>query len=185
VAQQAKEDEWVRKAQTGDRTAFAALVERYWNPLRRWLFGLTGREHLAEDFTQEAFFRAWSALPQLHTADAFRAWIFRVARNCLISSKRGPRGAATAALPEDLADRDAGPLEKVVEDEGQQQLRAALARLPETYRAVYLLMTEEDWSYSQIAAVLEITEETARWRVCKARQFLLKELRAYLDSSSS
>ncbi len=175
----------MQKAGTGDRAAFAALVDRYWHPLRRWLLGLTGREHEAEDLTQEAFFRAWSALPQLPRAVTFRVWLFRVARNLLVSGRRGPRGAPTANLPADLPAQDAGPLSEVLEGEAQDQLRAALARLPTPYRAAYLLLSQEDFSYGQIAGVLEITEETARWRVFKARQFLLKELRAYLDSSPS
>jgi RNA polymerase sigma-70 factor (ECF subfamily) len=180
-----EEDDWVQKSRTGDRVAFAALVDRYWDPLRRWLIGLCGHEQLAEDVTQEAFFRAWTGLPQLQAAVAFRVWLFRIARNCLVDGRRGPRGAAPAALPEDLADRAAGPVADVLEEEASQQLGEALARLPLPYRAAYLLLTQNQFSYAHIAEVLGVSEQTARWRVCKARQFLLKELRAYLESADS
>ncbi len=88
-------------------------------------------------------------------------------------------------MPLDLPDRSAGPVADVLEGEARQQLQAALARLPAPYRAAYLLLTQNDFSYGQIADVLDVSEETARWRVCKARQFLLRELRAYLDSAKS
>ena len=147
------------------------------------MFGLTRRAHLAEDLTQETFVKAWAGLPKLQTVISFRGWLFRIARNCLYGGQRGPRGAATQLLPDDFPSREEEPLRNLLDGEAQEQLQAALERLPRTYRAAYLLLSQQDFSYSQIAFALEITEETARWRVCKARQFLLKELRAYLDSS--
>ncbi len=175
------EDDWVHKAKAGDQTAFAALVDRYWEGVRRWLFGLTGKEHLAEDLTQETFLRAWSALARLQTDVTFRVWLFRIARNCYLDNRRGPRGQDTKPLPTDLRGRPAEPLGELLDREAHRLLQAALSRLPTHYRAAYLLWTQEDLPYCQIAQVLTITEETARWRVCKARQCLLKEMQAYLD----
>jgi RNA polymerase sigma-70 factor, ECF subfamily len=181
VVQQPDEVEWVCRARAGDREAFAVLVDRYWDRLRRWLFGLTGHAQLAEDLTQEAFVRAWSALPQLHAEATFRVWLFRIARNCLLDARRGPRGTAPRPLPGDLHGKEPGPLRELLEREGQEMLQAALARLPDPYRAAYLLWAQEGLPYCQLAEVLQTTEETARWRVCKARQFLLHQLQAYLD----
>jgi RNA polymerase sigma-70 factor (ECF subfamily) len=182
VADHPEESQWVRRARTGDQAAFTALVERYWDRLRRWLYGLCGREHLAEDLTQEAFCRAWSALPRLQAEVTFKVWLFRIARNCFLDQCRGPRGAEAAPLPPNVHAREDGPLDELMEREAQQMLQKALAEMPAQYRATYLLWTQEELPYSQISEVLEITEETARWRVCKARQFLLKRLRAYLDT---
>jgi RNA polymerase sigma-70 factor (ECF subfamily) len=181
VVEHSPENDWVRKARTGDRAAFAALVDRYWDCLRRWLFGLTGKEHLAEDLTQEAFFRAWSALPRLQADVTFVVWLFRIARNCFLDYRRGPHGRQPKRLPADLSGPSADPLGELLHREAQSRLEAALGGLPTHYRAAYLLWTQEDLPYCQIAQVLAITEETARWRVCKARQSLLKEMKAYLD----
>ena len=180
-----EENDWVRRARAGDRAAFAALVDRYWERLRRWLFGWTGRAHLAEELTQEAFFRAWRGLGQIQADATFRVWLFRIARNCLIDARRGPRGRAIVPLPGILEDKEPGPVDRLLETEAQQRLRTALGRLPRRYRAAFLLCTQEGWPYSQIAQALEVSEETARWRVHKARQFLLKELEAYLDVPKS
>jgi RNA polymerase sigma-70 factor (ECF subfamily) len=179
------DSEWVRKARAGDRAAFAALVDRYWDRLRRWLLSLTEREHLAEDLTQEAFFRAWTALPRLQAEITFRVWLFRIAKNLFLDQRRGPRGVEPEALPREVGGKDAGPLSELLDREGQEKLQGALAQLPAHYRAAYLLWTGEELPYFQIAQILEISEETARWRVCKARQFLLRRLRSYLDVQKS
>jgi RNA polymerase sigma-70 factor (ECF subfamily) len=180
VAEYLEETECVRRAQTGDRAAFAALVDRYWERLRRWLFALTGKVHLAEDLTQEAFTRAWATLPRLQAQVRFQPWLFRIARNCLLDNLRGRHSASPQPFPEQIPSREEGPLGELLEREARQALLAALARLPEPYRAAYLLWTQEDLPYSEIAAVLAVSEVTARWRVFKARQFLLNELRPYL-----
>jgi len=83
------EQQWVRKAQAGDREAFAALIEGYWGRVYCWLQGLTGRSHAAEDLTQEVFLRAWEELRTLQEGSRFRSWLFRIARNCFLDSRRG------------------------------------------------------------------------------------------------
>lgn len=181
IVQVPDEHHWVLQAQQGDRHAFAALVERYWPRIYRWLHGLTRNAHAAEDLTQEVFLKAWSALPGLEKVGTFRPWLFCIARNCLTNTKRGPRGAKVAALPDSLLAEQPGPSEQAVAREGQVLLEEACGRLPVLFRGAFLLWTQEDMGYPDIAAALEITEETARWRICKARQFLLKELEVYLD----
>lgn len=179
-----REQEWVRRARQGDREAFASLVDLYWERLRRWSCILTGHADAAEDVTQEAFVRAWAALPRLTEESRFRVWLFRIAKNCWLDARRGPRGQTPRALSASLADKQPEPIETLVEDEGRQLLRAALARLPELYREAYVLWTQESIPYIEIAQVLGISEEAARWRVCKARQRLLSELKTYLDCPS-
>jgi RNA polymerase sigma-70 factor (ECF subfamily) len=171
----------VQQAQAGDRQAYAALVERYWARVFRWLFGLTRREQLAEDLTQEAFLKAWKSLRSFQIGASFRAWLFRIARNCLIDSQRGPRGAASQPLPAGVADRNAGPVEVALEHEGQDLLAAACRRLPVHFQQAYLLWAEDELSFAEIAQALDTTEETARLRVFKARLFLVGVLGCYLD----
>jgi RNA polymerase sigma-70 factor (ECF subfamily) len=180
VSQPAELD-WVRQARAGDREAFAALVDLYWDCLRRWLFGLTQNRHLAEDLTQEAFVKAWLSLGELRGEGRFRAWLFRIARNLVVDSRRGPRGSVPRPLPEELAGSEQGGLADLMDAEVQRALQAACARLPLACRAAYLLWTQEELPYDEIARALAISPEAARWRVCKARKILLKELRTYLE----
>jgi RNA polymerase sigma-70 factor (ECF subfamily) len=161
----------VDRAQAGDREARAALVERYWDRLHRWLSQLTRDRHAAEDLTQEAFLRAFARMEHLRPRSNFAAWLFRIGHNsyanaCRARSRRDP-------LPEDLADRAAGPPEEAASREALRDLASALGRLPPEFRAALLLRVEEGLSFRAIAHVLGLTEETARWRVFKARQKLL------------
>jgi DNA-directed RNA polymerase specialized sigma24 family protein len=95
--------------------------------------------------------------------------------------QRRSHGLPTRSLPEGLVGRETSPLAALVETEGLQALRAALERLPAGYRAAYLFWAQEELSHPQIAQVLLISEVAARGRVFKARQFLVKELKEYLE----
>ena len=71
----------VLAAQTGDRAAFGALVERHGDALFRWLWHLTRRHELAEDLTQETLLRAFTRLSQFEAGTNFRGWLFRIGHN--------------------------------------------------------------------------------------------------------
>lgn len=179
------EHQLIRRAQAGDRQAFAELVGLYWPRINRWLFGLTRNTHAAEDLTQDVFLKAWSALGTLKGDGGFRAWLFRIAHNGLIDSQRGPRARATRPLPATLTAREPGPVATVLSQESQTLVHDACTRLPPLLRAAFLLRTQEELSFAEIAQVLDASAETVRWRVFKARQLLLHELGAYLDGKLS
>jgi RNA polymerase sigma-70 factor (ECF subfamily) len=169
----------------GDRQAFTGLVERYWMRIYRWLYGVTRSSHTAEDLTQEVFLRAWDGLPALREESCLRPWLFRIARNCLIDSLRKPRPEPLGIAAQTARSREPDPVTAAVEREGGALVAEACAELPVHYRTALLLWTQEEMSYAEMASVLGTTEETARWRVCKARQLLLKRLGPYLDGGKS
>ncbi len=178
---QDEEQNWVRRAAAGDRAAFAALVARYWRPVRAWLYGLCGEFHTAEDMAQDVFLRAWKSLPKLANAEVFRVWLFRIARNEYLARQRSPRVGKLAELPPEIAGPRTEPLTGLLEKEGASALNEAVGRLPILFQEAYLLWTNAEWPYSEIARVLETTEETARWRVCEARRRLVGELGPLLE----
>jgi RNA polymerase sigma-70 factor (ECF subfamily) len=182
---QTPEHQWITQAQAGDKQAFAALVDLYWPRIYRWLYGLTGNTHTAEELTQDAFLKAWTALPSFQGSSGFKAWLFRIAGNKLIDSRRGPRGIAPEVLPDSLATREQGPVAAVLSQESQTVVQEACARLPNKLKEAFLLRTQEEMSFEEIGAVLGVTEETVRWRVFKARHLLLNELKHYLDEKCS
>jgi RNA polymerase sigma-70 factor (ECF subfamily) len=169
---------WVRAASRGDREAFARLVDVYWEKVRRWLYGLTGKQHLAEDVAQETFLKAWTNLPTLREMETFRVWLFRIARHCWVDVRRKSKAQRKVALPAEVTE-PSGPLSEILARETREKLQIALDLLPSKYRAAYLLWTQEELPYSEIAAILGVSEETARWRVCKARQSLLQTMTSY------
>ncbi|MGL4554587.1 MAG: RNA polymerase sigma factor [Gemmataceae bacterium] len=170
------EGRWVAASQGGDRSAFARLVEAYWGRLYRWLFQLTHDRHAAEDLAQEAFLKAWANLARFRPGTNFRAWLFRIAHNALVNTRRGPH-ARRAVMPDDVPGDGPGPQDVALSREELARVGKAVEGLPTDWRAALLLRVEEGLSFRQIAAVTDTTEETARWRVFKARQRLM----AWLD----
>jgi RNA polymerase sigma-70 factor (ECF subfamily) len=168
---------WVRQAQAGDRDAFAKLVKFYWSRLFRWLFEMSRCAHSAEDLTQETFIRAWQALPNYRN-EHFRAWLYKIARNALIDDRRSRKTKAIDPLPANPAGKEPEPLSNLLTEEHRQSVEMACQLLPEVVRSAFLLFVHEEMPYHEIAEVLDITEVTARWRVCKARKLLLRQLKS-------
>jgi RNA polymerase sigma-70 factor (ECF subfamily) len=160
------------RAQAGDRPAFAGLVERYWDRLYRWLYHMARDRHAAEDLTQETFLKAFAGLDKFHPGTNFAAWLFRIAHNNFANHYRAGQRSG-GPLPEDLPARDHGPPEAAQSREAVQSVARAVGRLPAEFRAALLLRVDEGLSFREIADTLGLTEETARWRVFKARQKLL------------
>ena len=171
----AEDDGLIRAAQECDREAFAALVERYWERLYRWLCHLTRNRHAAEDLTQETFLKAFSRLQRFRAGTNFAAWLFRIAHNNFANHYRLMQ-RSTRPLPEDRPAQAQSPCEEAETRETMRSLAEAISRLPTDLRAAVLLRVEEDLSFRDIAEVMGLTEETARWRVFKARQKLLSVL---------
>ncbi len=86
-------------------------------------------------------------------------------------------------MPEALAGRDPEPVATLLSQETTARVRAALAHLPTAYRAPFLLRVQEELSFQEIADILDLTEETARWRVFKARRLLMRRLGSALDGN--
>jgi RNA polymerase sigma-70 factor (ECF subfamily) len=170
----------IHRAQQGDREAFTVLVERHYGRLYRWLYHLAHDRHVAEDLTQDSFLRAWAGLGTFRAGHRFQAWLFRIAHNNFVNKKRATR-RVLQLIPEELPGGDEEPAEQAMSRETLHLLARAVGRLPTEYRAAFLLRVEEKLSFREIAEVVQITEETARWRVFKARQKLMEVMAPQLD----
>ena len=174
----------IHRAQQGERQAFALLVEHYWDRLYRWLCHLAHDRHLAEDLAQETFLKALGGLTSFRNGTNFQAWLFRIAHNAFINQTRSQR-RARQPFPDDLPATEQGPLDQAMSRETLQLLARSVGRLPTDYRAAFLLRVEHDMSFQAIGEALDITEETARWRVFKARQKLMDVLAPELEQEKS
>ena len=172
-----EETDWIIAAQKGDRASYARVVNAYWERLYRWLFRMTHDRHKAEDLTQETFLKALAAIGSFRAGSNFRAWLFRIAHNNFVNLKRGEK-RATQSLPDEpmQADGAPGPPTTASDRETLALVAKAVAELPPDFRSALLLRAEEGLSFREVALILNITEETARWRVFKARQKLVKVL---------
>ena len=171
-----EETECIAAAQRGDRTAYARLVERYWDRLYRWLYQLPRDRHAAEDLTQETFLKALAALNSFRPGSNFRAWIFRIGHNNFVNRKRVDR-RTRVPMPDDMPAPTTGGAEASAEwREALERVNQAVADLPPDFRGALLLRVEQGLSFREVAKVMGVTEETARWRVFKARQRLVKSV---------
>lgn len=159
----------------GDRDAFAQLVMFYNEALYRWIARLTGNSHAAEDLVQDTFVRAYQAITRLRPDTNLKAWLFRIAHNAYANWVRNRKGK-NSLLPNEVLDTQAGPEELAQENETSLKLQQAIDKLPEEWKAALLLRIQEDMAFREMAIALGTTEETARWRVYKARQKLMETL---------
>ena len=144
--------------------------------LYRWLYHLTRDRHAAEDLTQETFMRALAAVNSFRPGSNFRAWLFRIGHNNFVNLKRAER-RTKHQLPDDLAAAEHGSAANTAEQRDVlEAVGRAVAELPDDFRAALMLRVDEELSFREVAKILGTTEETARWRVFKARQKLVQML---------
>ncbi|MCS7166795.1 MAG: RNA polymerase sigma factor [Gemmatales bacterium] len=182
AVERSNEGDLLEYARAGDREAFGALVRHYWPRLLRWLRGCTGQLAVAEDLAQEVFLKAWTHLPTMKgDADHFRAWLYRIAAHALLDWRRR-QGAQQRLLATWSGSRTQADVENsVAGKELYERIWQAVRRLPVEYRMALLLRVQEELSFREIGEFLGIPEETARWRVFRARALLLRQVGAWLD----
>lgn len=164
-------------AQTGDASAFAALVRAYQDTAVAYATSILGDYHLAEDAAQEAFVEAHRLLPSLREPGAFAAW-FRtiVFKHCDRQTRRKrPRLASLEAVPE-LVSPELSPHETLELRAIRQSVWAAIEGLSENERQVVLLYYMGEHSTSAIADFLEVTANTVKTRLHAARRRLRKNM---------
>lgn len=162
----------VEEARLGNRESFGQLVLRYERRLLRVILQLVHRRDLAEDLAQETFLRAYQRLDQFDPARRFGPWLFQIGVNLTLDHLRRQKRRGWWLL---FSERDADrPVDPGIEDprevlDTKQEVNAVLQQLPETYRTVLILRDLENFSTSEIAAILKRTESTIRWRLSEAR----------------
>jgi RNA polymerase sigma factor (sigma-70 family) len=153
--------------------AFDEMVDQHWESVYRLTYHLCGNVHDAQDLAQETFTKAIAARASFKPGTNLRAWLHRIASNAFLDLRRRKKTAKTAPMeaepPVELPDRVQG-------DELMQMLTHAIQQLDDTQRAIFLLRTQDDLSFREIAEICQTTEETARWHMLQARRKLMKQL---------
>ncbi len=184
------DEELARKAQAGDREAFAALVRAYEQPIYHLAYRLAGGDvEEARDLAQEIFVRAYTRLESYDAARPFFPWLYRLGVNYGLNHRRQQRTHPTVRLSEvrrhddsdddvdfEIADQRRGPEELSELGEAQATVNAAIARLPHDYQAVIALRYGADLDYEEIATTLGIPLGTVKTRLFRAKEALRREL---------
>jgi RNA polymerase sigma-70 factor, ECF subfamily len=162
----------VLRAGRGDRIAFAELVRRHQGKVRALLLRLCADRSLADDLAQEVFMRAYRGLVGFEGRSSFGTWVYRISYNVYLNHRTRTR--AYAALPEDYDVRAAAPDDALSAPRAdlRRDLEAAIAELPERYRAVIVLYYLQEFSYPEIAEILELPLGTVKTHLHRAKRML-------------
>ena len=179
------------------RDFFTAGIEVNMNALYSVALRLTRNSADAQDLVAEAVTRAWAAIGSLTERSLFRAWLFRILRNCFVSDCRrraarpaessyqaikhdqdGEADVASLLVEEsdEFLDWWANPERRVSNDLLGRQILAAIESLPEVFQAAILLVNVDGLSYDEAAEVLGVPPGTVRSRMKRGRTLLQKAL---------
>jgi RNA polymerase sigma-70 factor (ECF subfamily) len=163
----------VERARAGDALAFAGLLRERDRGLRALAFRLLGSADEMDDVLQDAYVKAFVALPRFRGDAALGTWLYRVVYNtCLDHLRRRPPEAAEAGA--DLAGSTRDPADLVAE---RSALEAGLAALTPVERGAVLLVDAEGFSYADAAEILGVAPGTIASRLNRARASLRRSLR--------
>ena len=184
----------VERAQRGDKRAFELLVEKYQRKLARLLSRLIRDPGEVEDVTQEAFIKAYRALPSFRGDSAFYTWLYRIgintAKNYLVAM--GRRAPTTTEVEAEEAEGQEGgellrdintPESLLLTKEIGNTVNAAIESLPEELRSAIQLRELEGMSYEEIAKLMDCPIGTVRSRIFRAREAIAERLKPLLDDT--
>ncbi|HQU61872.1 MAG: RNA polymerase sigma factor RpoE [Nitrosomonas sp.] len=184
----------VERVQNGDKHAFDLLVAKYQRKLTRLLSQFVRDPAEVEDVVQEAFIKAYRALPAFRGDSAFYTWLYRIgintAKNYLVS--QGRKASTLQGIDTEDAENfeEGGTLREMNTPESElmskqiaQTVNQTLEQLPEELRTAIVLREIEGLSYDEIAKIMECPIGTVRSRIFRAREAISEELRPLLGTS--
>ncbi len=190
------DEELLTRLRNGEREVFGTLVRRYQRELYGYLRRYVGDAHLADDVFQATFLQVYIKIGQYEPGRAFRPWLYTIATHQAIDAMRRTGRQAMVSLEqatsegengeirslvEMLEARDCGPLRHAVQDESCEQVRAAVARLPELLRQVVILVYYQGLKYREVADILDVPVGTVKSRLHTA---LLKLQESWTETPS-
>lgn len=178
--------ELIQRCRGRDLSALGELFQRYQKKIYSLAYRLMGNQEDAQDLVQDVFMRVYESAGQYQNRTPFSAWLYRVAVNLGIDRlrKRKRERADSLDIPasEDynlavqLPDGDPSPEDLVVLQERKERIHSALAELDSHYRMILTLRDLEDFSYSEISAILGCSIGTVRSRLHRGRRLLKQKL---------
>lgn len=185
----------VERVQKGDNAAFDVLVRKYQHKILKLVMRYVRDPAEAEDVTQEAFLKAYRALPKFRGDSAFYTWIYRIAintaKNFLVAAKRRPldynldlQDSEQYDMQARLKDIDT-PERMMLTEEIRATVNRAIDKLPEDLRTAIILREMEGMSYEEIAQAMECPVGTVRSRIFRAREAIDKRLRPLIQNKTA
>ncbi|MBT8090881.1 MAG: RNA polymerase sigma factor RpoE [Gammaproteobacteria bacterium] len=186
MSNQSSDKKLVKRVQRGDKGAFDLLVLKYQHKIVNLVMRYVRDPELAQDITQEAFIKAYRALPRFRGDSAFYTWMYRIAvntaKNHLAAQRRRPMNVELDLQDPDQYDLHAKlketdtPEAVTLSNELKETVERAIAALPEDLRTAIILRELEGMSYEEIAQTMECPVGTVRSRIFRARDAISKKV---------
>jgi RNA polymerase sigma-70 factor (ECF subfamily) len=185
----------VERVQAGDKRAFDLLVLKYQSRILALVSRYVKDSHEVQDVTQEAFIKAYRALPRFRGDSAFYTWLYRIAtntaKNHLVSRGRRPPGSDVEI--EDAEHFESGgdlrdlenPENQLFGEELKAVVSAAITELPDDLRTAVTLREFDGLSYEDIADIMDCPVGTVRSRIFRARESIDRRVKAQLDGEAA
>lgn len=176
-----------------ERNAFAELLRRYQSHVDKVLYHLAPDWQDRADLAQEVWIRVYRNIKRLNDPVKFRGWLSRIATNLFYDELRkrkrvrdplsldAPRSMEDGEMDWEIPADEPGPEENLTTTEFYEQLRQAIADLPEVFRTTIVLREIEGMAYEEIAEITGVSLGTVKSRIARARQRLQSQLQNYLN----
>lgn len=183
AAKSISDEEVVERVMNGEKGAYELIMRKYNPRLFRIARSYLKNEDEIEDVIQEAYIKAYEQMPRFEKRSSFSTWLIRIVINEALARLKhrkrftsitydGPENAGfVRELPAQLPNKET-PIEKLMNTELKDILEKAVDRLPQKYRAVFLMREIEEMSVAETSASLEISETNVKVRLSRAKEML-------------
>ncbi len=168
------ETRWVRLAQDGDPVAFRSLVERHQHAAYETALRIVRSPEEAEEAAQDAFVRAWKALPGFREDARFSTWLYRIVTRCALDATRvrKRRQARETGIDSAHLEEQAAPGAEVLPVSDRLRLERILGELDPTRRAAVTLFYLQEFTVEEVASTLDLPAGTVKSHLYRARGLL-------------
>ena len=166
----------------GDESALSHLIERYFNPIYRYVYRFVRTAAAAEDVVQETFIKVWKSARSLKEGATVKPWLYRIAHNTAIDYLRKKKQLNFSEMTQDahaealFSDDTVDILEQTIAREERAALTATIEALPAHYREVILLRGTENLSFEEISTIIDKPIATVRSLYRRGLLLLQKQL---------
>ena len=176
--------ELIARAKLGDEKAERTLYDAHVDRVYRLAYRMSGSPDLAQDFTQDAFVRAFSRLAEFRGESSFSTWLHAIAVSVTLNGMRKVKRFRERETELDDA-RELGGEARGAEPDLKDRLKDAIESLPEHGRVVFLMHDLEGYTHEEIGEVLDIPTGTSKARLFRARAALREKLAAFAGEWAS
>lgn len=173
--EQESDEQLIERIVQGEQEAFQILVNRHKNYIFTLLYRELNHRETAEDLAQDVFVKIFRSVSQFRGEAKFTTWLYRMTMNILLDYRRAQKRRPLTTIMDSIRtwftdQRDEKPEERVLALEQQQQVHQILHRMSEKYRIVLELYHLQQFSYQEMAAILDVPVRTIETRLYRAKQ---------------